>query len=89
MEKAIAGDPIADGVSRQVDPRWITVRRVHGLIFTAIVAVASFTAIVAISVASQGLWPLLLLPALYGWFERDKEKDEQREEKTDKAGELS
>lgn len=32
---------------------------------------------------------LLLLPALYGWFERDKEKDEQREEKTDKTGELS
>ena len=52
---------IADGVIRQVDPRWIAVQRVHGLIFTAIVAVISFALIVVASVADQNLWLLLLL----------------------------
>ena len=34
-------DSIADGVSRQLDPRWITVQRIHGAIFAAIVVASA------------------------------------------------
>jgi hypothetical protein len=56
-------DSIADGVSRQLDPRWIPVQRVHWAIFTAVVAIASFVAVMVLWVASGVLaLGLLLLP---------------------------
>ena len=39
-------ESIADGVRRQLDPRWITVQRVHSAIFIVIVAAVSFAAVV-------------------------------------------
>ena len=53
---------IADGVSRQVDPRWIIVRRVRGLIFTAVVTMGSLTMILLVSITNWSPWPLLVLP---------------------------
>jgi membrane protein YdbS with pleckstrin-like domain len=59
-------DSIASGVSRQLDPRWITVQRVHGAIFTAVLTFASFVAVMALWIASRTLvLGLLLLP---GWM---------------------
>jgi uncharacterized protein len=53
---------IADGVRRQVDPRWIPLQRVHGLVFAGLVALASFMASVTLSVANGIVWLLLVLP---------------------------
>jgi membrane protein YdbS with pleckstrin-like domain len=57
-----AADSVADGVRRQVDPRWITLQRVHGFIFTGVLAVASFIAIVALSAANGLAWMIVALP---------------------------
>jgi membrane protein YdbS with pleckstrin-like domain len=54
---------IADGVRRQLDPRWITVQRVHSAIFIVILAAGSFVAVLSIWAASGILaLGLLLLP---------------------------
>ena len=67
-------DTIADGTSRRLDPRWITVQRIGGSIFIAILAFGSFVVVMSIWVASgrlalglllEPLW-LLLIGAL-GW----------------------
>jgi membrane protein YdbS with pleckstrin-like domain len=62
MTDAETDDSIADGVRRQVDPRWIPLQRVHGFVFTAIVAIASFMAIGTLSVANGVFWLALALP---------------------------
>ena len=56
-------DSIADGISRQLDPRWITVQRLHAAIFIVMLAAGSFVAVVSLWVAS-GILALgaLLLP---------------------------
>ena len=56
-------DSIADGVSRQLDPRWIPLQRIHAAIFIAVLAIASFVGVIVFWVASQILFlGLLLLP---------------------------
>lgn len=56
-------DSIADGVSRQLDPRWISVQRIHGAILTAILSAVSFIGVVVLWIGSQILLlGLLLLP---------------------------
>jgi membrane protein YdbS with pleckstrin-like domain len=64
MDSSATADSIADGVGRSLDPRWITVQRIHGGIFAAIVTMASFVAVIVFWIASQVLFlGLLLLPA--------------------------
>jgi uncharacterized protein len=53
---------IADGVRRQVDPRWVQLRRVHGFVFTLAVALASFAAVVSLSAANGRFWLVLTVP---------------------------
>src|SRR5262245_15575208 len=56
-------ESIADGVPRQLDPRWIPVQRIHGAIFTAILSSVSFAGVIVLWVASGVLLAgLLLLP---------------------------
>ena len=56
-------DSIADGVTRQLDPRWIPVQRIHGAIFLAVVSMASFVGVIVLWIASRMLVAgLLLLP---------------------------
>ena len=55
-------DSIADGVRRPVDPRWIPVQRVHGLVFAGVMAFASFVAIVMLAVASGLILVVFVLP---------------------------
>jgi membrane protein YdbS with pleckstrin-like domain len=55
-------ESVADGVRRQVDPRWIPLRRVHGFVFTGIVALASFMGIVPLAAANGIAWLILVLP---------------------------
>ena len=56
-------DSVADGVSRQLDPRWITVQRVHAAIFLLILTAISFVGVMSLWVASRTfLLGLLLLP---------------------------
>ncbi|HEY9462463.1 MAG TPA: PH domain-containing protein [Vicinamibacterales bacterium] len=56
-------DQIADGVSRQLDPRWIMVQRVHFAILLVILAAISFVGVLMLWVASGILvLGLLLLP---------------------------
>jgi membrane protein YdbS with pleckstrin-like domain len=56
-------DSIADGMSRQLDPRWIIVQRVHAAIFLLILAAVSFFGVVALWAASGIVaLGLLLLP---------------------------
>lgn len=60
-----AADSIADGVSRQLDPRWVALQRIHHAILTAVAAVASFVALIVVWVASQLLFLGLLLVPLW------------------------
>jgi membrane protein YdbS with pleckstrin-like domain len=56
-------DAIADGVSRPLDPRWITVQRVRAAIFTVVLTMGSFVGVTLLWVASQRLaLGLLLIP---------------------------
>lgn len=56
-------DPAADGVRRQLDPRWITVQRIHGAVFLLILAAISFVGVISLWVASRTfLLGLVLLP---------------------------
>ena len=56
-------DSVADGVSRQLDPRWITVQRVHAAIFLLILTAISFVGVMGLWVASRMfLLGVLLLP---------------------------
>jgi len=55
-------ESVADGVRRQVDPRWIPLQRVQGGIFTGVLAVASLIAIAALSVANGLAWLIVALP---------------------------
>jgi len=57
------GRSIADGVSRQLDPRWIMVQRVHFAILLIILAAVSFVGVLMVWAASGILvLGLLLLP---------------------------
>lgn len=57
------GETIADGVARQLDPRWIPVQRIHAVISFAVICSASFVGVIAIWIASRMLTAgLLLLP---------------------------
>lgn len=57
------GWSIADGAPRQLDPRWITVQRVHSAIFLIIMAAISFAAVLSLWAGSGILaLGLLLLP---------------------------
>jgi membrane protein YdbS with pleckstrin-like domain len=49
-------------VRRQVDPRWIPLQRVHGAVFTGIVALASLVATTSAALANGAMWLLLALP---------------------------
>jgi uncharacterized protein len=62
---AVAADSIADGVSRPLDPRWITVQRIHWAVFTLIVTAGSFVGVISLWAASQTLWLGLLLVPLW------------------------
>ncbi len=54
---------IADGVTRQLDPRWISVRRIHSAIFFTIVSTASFIGTIVLWIGSGVLVAgVLLLP---------------------------
>ena len=56
-------DSIADGIHRQLDPRWITVQRIGGAILTLFLATVSFVAVIVLWIASETLaLGLLLLP---------------------------
>jgi membrane protein YdbS with pleckstrin-like domain len=56
-------EAIADGVSRPLDPRWITVQRVRAAIFTVVFTAGSFVGVTVLWVASQRLaLGLLLIP---------------------------
>jgi membrane protein YdbS with pleckstrin-like domain len=56
-------DSIADGVSRQLDPRWITVRRIHNVITAAVLSSVPLAGVIGIWIASQTWFVgLLLLP---------------------------
>jgi membrane protein YdbS with pleckstrin-like domain len=60
------GWSVADGVNRQLDPRWITVQRVHSAIFLVILTAVSLVAVLSLWVASRMLvLGLVLLP---GWL---------------------
>jgi uncharacterized protein len=59
----VESDSIADGVARRLDPRWVTVQRIQGGIFTAFVALATFVGVIIAWIASGTLYlGLLLLP---------------------------
>jgi uncharacterized protein len=59
-------DSIADGVSRPLDPRWITVQRIHAGITAIVLAMASFLGVLMLWIASRMLLlGLVLLPI---WF---------------------
>jgi membrane protein YdbS with pleckstrin-like domain len=58
-------ESIADGVPRQLDPRWITVQRIQGAIFTAVLSLATFVGVIIIWVASRMLFLGLLLVPLW------------------------
>jgi membrane protein YdbS with pleckstrin-like domain len=58
-------DSITDGLSRHVDPRWISVQRIHGAIFTGVLAFGSFIATIVVWVASGVLFLGLLLVPLW------------------------
>jgi uncharacterized protein len=58
-----AADTVADGVSRQLDPRWVGVRRLHAAVAGAIFSIASFAALMILWAASGA--PLLLLVPLW------------------------
>jgi membrane protein YdbS with pleckstrin-like domain len=74
-----ATDTVADGVARQLDPRWITVQRIHAAVATVILAFASFVGVLmlwaASGIPSAGLfllpvWALLIAGLawhLYRW----------------------
>jgi len=54
---------IADGVPRQLDPRWILVQRVHWAILLVIAAGVSFVVMLSVWAASGILWlGFVLLP---------------------------
>ena len=56
-------DSIADGVRRELDPRWITVQRIHGAITVAVLSTVTCAGVIALWIASQTLLlGLLLLP---------------------------
>jgi membrane protein YdbS with pleckstrin-like domain len=58
-----SGDSIGDGVSRQLDPRWITVQRVHAAILLLILTVGSFIGVMSFWLANRTLaLGLLLIP---------------------------
>ena len=55
--------PIADGVARPLDPRWIPVQRIRGAVFVAVLAMVSFVAAMVLWIASRMLVAgLVLLP---------------------------
>jgi membrane protein YdbS with pleckstrin-like domain len=62
MDSAEA-DSIADGVARRLDPRWITVQRIHAAITVGVLSVVSFVGVMIVWIASKMLLlGLLLLP---------------------------
>jgi membrane protein YdbS with pleckstrin-like domain len=66
MEQSTAGT-IADGIERQLDPRWIPCQRIIGAILTVIVAGVSLVFVVSLWASSGILFlGLLLLPMWAG-----------------------
>jgi len=58
-----APESIADGVARQLDPRWIAVQRIHAAIAVGVISLATFVGVIVLWIASQILFlGLLLLP---------------------------
>ena len=57
--------PIADGVSRQLDPRWIPVQRIRGAIFLAVVTLPSFVGMIILWIATRTLAAGLVLVPLW------------------------
>ena len=57
---------IADGVTRQLDPRWIVVQRIRGAIFLAVVMMPSFVAVIVLWIATRTLAAGLLLVPVWG-----------------------
>jgi len=56
-------DSIADGVARQLDPRWIPVQRIRAAIHSCVLALGSFVGVMFLWAASGILFlGLLLLP---------------------------
>ena len=56
-------DALADDVMSPLDPRWITVQRIHGGIFSLVLSIPSFVGVIILWVASQRLLlGALLLP---------------------------
>jgi uncharacterized protein len=67
-----AGDTVADGIRRELDPRWVTVQRIHGAIASVAAANVSFIGVMALwaRVGTLGAG-LLLVPAwalLMAWL---------------------
>jgi uncharacterized protein len=65
---------IADGIDHPLDPRYVPLQRLHGVITTLVLAGVSFVAMVGLWIASERLlFGLLLVPfwlalvALLGW----------------------
>ena len=58
--------PIADGVLRRLDPRWIAVQRIRNAIFLAVLMMPSFVAVIVLWIASRTLAAGLLLVPLWG-----------------------
>ena len=58
--------PIADGVFRQLDPRWIVVQRIRNAIFLTVVLMPSFVRVVVVWIASRWRAAGLLLVPLWG-----------------------
>ena len=58
--------PIADGVSRRLDPRWIAVQRIRNAIFLAVLMMPSFVAVIVLWIATRTLAAGLFLVPLWG-----------------------
>ena len=56
---------IADGMTRQLDPRWIPVRRIRGAIFLAVVTMPSFVGVIVLWIATRTLAAGLVLVPLW------------------------
>ena len=56
---------IADGMTRQLDPRWIPVRRIRGAIFLAIVTMPSFVGVIVVWIATRTLAAGLVLVPMW------------------------
>jgi hypothetical protein len=63
--EAEAAPSIADGVARQLDPRWIPLQRIRSAIFVVILAMPSFVGVIVLWIASGMLAAGLVLVPLW------------------------